>query len=59
MKRIKNILTGEGFNNAYSSIFSILIGLLFGLIILMLSNSSQAIDGFFIILKGGFSTGAK
>ena len=59
MNRSKNLLLSEGFNNAYSSIFSILVGLLFGFIILLVSNPSEAIDGFVIILKGGFSTGAK
>lgn len=59
MNKLKNTLLSNSFNNAYSSIFSILIGLLFGLIILMISNPAQAVDGFVIILKGGFSTGAK
>lgn len=59
MNRLKNLLVSEGFNNAYASIFSILIGLLFGFIILLVSNPAQAGDGFAIILKGGFSTGAK
>lgn len=59
MNKLKNTLLSDSFNRAYSSIFSIFIGLLFGLIILMISNSGQAIDGFIIILKGGFSTGAK
>jgi ABC-type uncharacterized transport system permease subunit len=59
MNRIKNTLMSERFNNAYSSIFSILVGLLFGFIILLVSNPSEAVDGFIIILKGGFSTGAK
>lgn len=59
MNKLKNTLLSDSFNRAYSSIFSIIIGLLFGLIILMISNSGQAIDGFIIILKGGFSTGAK
>lgn len=59
MRKVKDVLLSDGFNNAYSSIFSILIGLLFGLIILLFSNPSQAMDGFLIILKGGFSTGAK
>lgn len=59
MNRIKDLLIGEGFNRAYSSIFSILVGLLFGFIILLVSNPGQAVDGFGIILKGGFSTGAK
>jgi len=59
MKRRKDILINDAFNNAYSSMFSILVGLLFGLIILLVSNPAQAVDGFVIILKGGFSTGAK
>lgn len=59
MKRLKRLLLSDAFNNAYSSIFSILIGLLFGFVVLMVSNPSQATDGFVIILKGGFSTGAK
>lgn len=59
MNQKKNLLLSEGFNNACSSIFSILVGLLFGFIILLLSNHSEAVDGFIIILKGGFSTGAK
>lgn len=59
MNKLRNTLLSDSFNRAYSSIFSILIGLLFGLIILMISNPAQAVDGFVIILKGGFSTGAK
>ena len=59
MNRIKNILLSTPFNNAYSSIISIAVGLLVGFIILLLSNPSEAVHGFEIILKGGFSTGAK
>ena len=59
MKKVKNLLLSDGFNHAYASIFSILVGLLFGFFILLFSNPSQAVDGFLIILKGGFSTGAK
>jgi simple sugar transport system permease protein len=59
MNRIKNLLISDGFNNAYSSIISILVGLLFGFVILLFSNPGQAAEGFGIILKGGFSTGAK
>jgi len=57
--RLKGMLISESFNKAYSSIFSILVGLLFGFLVLLVSNPSQAGDGFAIILKGGFSTGAK
>jgi ABC-type uncharacterized transport system permease subunit len=59
MNRLKRIIEGNGFNNAFASILAILAGLLLGFIILLVSNPSQALDGFVIILKGGFSTGAK
>lgn len=59
MERVKKILVSDEFNNAMSSIFAIVIGLLFGFIILLVSNPNQAFDGLIIILKGGFSTGGK
>lgn len=52
-------LRSQGFNRASASVTAILSGLLFGLVILLISNPSQAFDGFLIIMKGGFSTGAK
>lgn len=42
-----------------ASLVAILGGLLVGLIILFITNPSQAIPGFFSILLGGFSGGAK
>lgn len=59
MNKLNKLIRGEGFNSAMSSIFAILIGLAFGFIILLISNPSQAVRGFGIILEGGFSTGAK
>ncbi|MBN7772859.1 ABC transporter permease [Clostridium aminobutyricum] len=59
MNRLKNLLESNGFNNAMSSIFAILIGLIFGFVILLITNPSEAAAGFVIILKGGFSTEAK
>ncbi len=60
IKRVLEWLLGiRGFNNAMASVAAILAGLIFGLIILLISNASQAFPGFIIILKGGFSTGAK
>ncbi len=56
---LKKLLNIRGFNNATSSVVAILAGLLFGFLILLVSNPSQAADGFIIILKGGFSTGGK
>lgn len=40
-----------------SSVMAIIAGLLFGLIILLASNPSQAIAGFFTILQGGLVNG--
>jgi simple sugar transport system permease protein len=42
--------------NALSSVTAILTGLFAGLIILLLSNASQAFNGFWAILSGGFSS---
>jgi simple sugar transport system permease protein len=59
MRSIKSILQSGAFTKAAASVLAIIIGLAFGMIILLVSNSSQALAGFGIILKGGFSTGAK
>ncbi|MDR0302206.1 MAG: ABC transporter permease [Treponema sp.] len=42
--------------NVLSSVTAILTGLLAGLVILLLSNASQAFSGFWEILSGGFSS---
>ena len=39
------------------SIIAIIIGLLFGLILMIIVNPAQALDGFAIILQGGFNRG--
>ncbi|MBK5263059.1 MAG: ABC transporter permease, partial [Peptostreptococcaceae bacterium] len=59
MKKVKDVVLGDGLNNAISSIFAILIGLAFGFVILLITNPGEAVNGFIIILKGGFSTGGK
>ena len=42
-----------------SSIFAILIGLLVGFVVLFICNPSQAVPGFFTIITGSFTHGAK
>lgn len=42
-----------------SAVIAIVIGLLFGFIILLLSNAREAVPGFIAILQGGFADGAK
>ena len=59
MKKAKDIMLSDGANNAFSSLFAIFIGLVFGFIVLLISNPSEAVQGFTIILKGGFNTNAK
>lgn len=59
MNKLNKLIRSDEFNSAMSSIFAILIGLAFGFIVLLISNPSQAVRGFGIILEGGFSTGAK
>jgi simple sugar transport system permease protein len=53
-KMRKNLLIGSSIN-VLSSVAAILVGLLVGLIILLLSNASQALGGFGAILGGGFA----
>ena len=51
-----NAKTSSTFVNSLSSITAILVGLLAGLVILLLSNASQAFPGFWLILSSGFSS---
>ncbi|MDR2729273.1 MAG: ABC transporter permease [Treponema sp.] len=45
----------SGVVNAFSSLTAIIVGLLAGLVILLISNASQAFTGFWAILSGGFA----
>ncbi len=55
----KNFVQSDSFLSFSSSLIAIVIGLLFGFIILFISNSQQAVNGFVTILSGGFAGGAK
>lgn len=50
-----SLLRTEGFASFSSSLIAILVGLVFGFIILLVSNPGQAFSGFFAILGGGFA----
>lgn len=56
---MRKFLRSKGFINASSSVIAILVGLFFGFLILLVSNAPQAVQGIGIIMKGGFSGGAK
>ena len=58
-KKFKNLMQGDGIVNFSSSIIAIVCGLMFGFIILLVSNPSQAGNGFMMILQGGFTDGMK
>lgn len=55
--KLKNLTQTTGFMNFISSVAAIFVGLIFGLIILLISNPSQAFPAFLTILKGGLTSG--
>jgi len=55
MNKIRGIFASTGGMNALSSIMAVLIGLIAGFVILLVSDSSNAVAGFLTILTGGFS----
>lgn len=59
VKNKKPSLRLEGMSSFLSSVIAIVVGLLFGFIILLISNPEQALKGLTVILKGGFNGGAK
>ena len=56
---MKSILKKQGFVNALASILAIICGLVFGLLILIIANPSQAFAGLGYLIRGGFSGGMK
>ena len=58
MKNNKKVFKNKkGLLNFSSSILAIICGLIFGFFILLISDHIQAINGFLVILKGGFEDG--
>lgn len=55
--KLSKITKSSGFVDFIASGIAILSGLLIGLIILFITNSDQAFDGFKVILSGGFTNG--
>jgi len=55
MNKVRGVLTTIGNMSALSSILAVLIGLIAGFIILLVSDSANAVAGFVTILTGGFS----
>ncbi len=59
MKKMRQWVQSPTFSSVTSSIVAIIVGLLFGLVILIFTNPAQAFDGFKTILLGGFTGGAQ
>ncbi|MEG0366387.1 MAG: ABC transporter permease, partial [Coprobacillus sp.] len=57
--KITSLFKKEGSKSLVSSLVAIGMGLLFGLIIIIIANPSDALSGFKILLTGGFYRGAK
>ncbi len=57
MDRVSRIFRSEGTISALSSLLSIVVGLLFGFVILIIADPSHAVGGFTAILGGAFSSG--
>ena len=49
----------DGMSSFLSSVIAIAVGLLFGFVILLISNPAQAVNGLKVIVMGGFNGGAK
>ena len=58
-KNKKPSLRLDGMSSFLSSVIAIAVGLLFGFVILLISNPAQAVNGLTVIIKGGFNGGAK
>ncbi|MCL2164046.1 MAG: ABC transporter permease [Oscillospiraceae bacterium] len=56
-KNLMRIISSEGALNFLSSVMAIAVGLLIGLVILLVSNASQALGAFGMILTSGIRSG--
>lgn len=58
-KKHRNLLRSDGLNAVASSLFAIIIGLVFGYIVLLISNPEKAGEGISTILFGTFESGGE
>ena len=55
MNKLKKVVSSQGFVNLLSSVFSILAGLLFGFLLLLVLNAPAALKGMNALLTEGLS----
>ncbi len=53
--RISKILKSEGSSAFTAALLAIVLGLIFGFIVMMIASSENAVDGFRTVITGGFS----
>lgn len=53
MKKLRNLW--QQHTALFSTLLSIILGLIFGLLVMLFTNPSQAFEGMWLILQGGFS----
>lgn len=52
--KLTDIRKSKGYNAFISSLLAIILGLIFGLIVMLVANPQKALDGFRTVLLGGF-----
>ncbi len=58
-QKFKSPLLKRDYSSLLSSLLAIIIGLLFGFVVLLMANPAQAVNGFTTLLKGGFAGGRR
>lgn len=56
---MKKILNADGIKDLLSSCVAVLVGLVFGFIVILIANSDYAMQGFSTLISGGFSNGTR
>ena len=56
---MKKLFKSEASLNFASSVTAIIAGLIIGLIVIIIANSSNALNGFLTLIQGGFSNGTR
>lgn len=56
---MKKLFKSEASLNFASSVTAIIAGLIIGLIVIIIANPSNALNGFLTLIQGGFSNGTR
>jgi ABC-type uncharacterized transport system, permease component len=53
--KFSDIMSGKGMSTIVATLFAIVLGLIFGFVIMLIASPNQAFTGFIIMISGGFS----